>query len=315
MLITNRSEYMRPIRHFQNSGERGFTLLELLVTLFISAIILDLIAKALPFQSDRYLEDMARTRVQQNLRGALDVVSMNVRQAGENFDVLFPALLLSTTSGASTLTLRRKLLHEVPTICKAIVAGNTKIYVSSSATGSISPDCLHTNIVASNTVGAWSAYRATQGGSLWVYLYDRVGKTGEFVNYLNEGTQADPTYGDTIDYLQTSAVAHAYPTISTSVYVIEEALFKLDATSKTLQLFWNGDTTISDDVAYNITQFQASIGMQDGTSVSSLAASDTNTWKNIRSVAITVSGQDQWRNKTVQRTVVGSYFPRNVLSE
>ena len=55
--------------------------------------------------------DMVRTKLNQNLRSSLDIVGMNVREAGENLPGAFPAVeLIDGGAGPDHLILRRNLL-------------------------------------------------------------------------------------------------------------------------------------------------------------------------------------------------------------
>ncbi|MFN8391225.1 MAG: hypothetical protein U0136_13115 [Bdellovibrionota bacterium] len=302
---------MRPIQYSANSDASvvgGFAILELVVAMVLFAIVGTIVTKALVFHSDTYLEDVLRMRIQQNVRGALDIMAMNIRQAGEGFDKLFPAVTLadSTTPGDSVLTMRRKTLSEVLAVCQPLVMHTDTIIVSDPT--STTPECLPSNVAPG--IQAWHTERMKQqGATLRVFVYDRVGKIGEFLEFNGEGQAPDGS-----DYLLVSQPAASYPARSSSVYVIEEFSFALDSATDTLKLTINGLTDSPEDVAYRISAFQARIHMQDGTTVSTLAPTDTNSWKNIRSVELTLSGQDSWRTRSMTRAVKGDYFPRNILS-
>ena len=286
----------------------GFTILELIVTMFLGSVMGLVVIQTMKFQSDTYRQDIARMRIQQNLRGALDIVAMNVRQAGEGLDKYFPALTLAdwVTPDTNVLTLRRKTLPEVLVVCAPVGVGVGSIAVSDVA--STTPECLPTNVASAVT--AWTNERtAATGGKLKIYIYDRVGKKGEFLEYTGETTNVT---GNNLVYV--NGISVAYPARSTSLYVLEEYSFNLDATSKTLKLFINGDTTNPQDVAYKITQFHTTLRLQDGTTVTTLAPEDLKSWKDLRAVDITLSGEDEWRELTVNRSVKGEYFPRNILS-
>ena len=284
----------------------GFTVVEVLVAISMSAIMFALVSGTIRFQSDIYVSDIARVRIQQNLRGTLDIVAMNVRQAGEGLDAYFPALTLvqQNTPSTSKLTIRRKIVSEVFSTCKVLNPGDSEIYVSDDT--SIETACFPANVAAS--VATWSAYRASKSTNVPIYIYDRVGKNGEFVNYLAEGV----TGGD--NYLQIQPVVGTYPARSTSIYILEEYSFSLDQPTDTLQLFTNGDTDTPQDVAYHVTDFQVRLTMNDGSARTSLAPTDTLKWKDIRAVSVNLAGDETWKTKTFNRTVSGSFFPRNVLS-
>ena len=290
----------------RSTNESGFTIIELLVSLTMSAIMFALITKTILFQSDTYINDIARLRIQQNLRGAMDLVSMNVRQAGEGLDAYFPALTLAQEHSPATsrLTIRRKIVSEVFTTCKPLVPGANQIYISDIT--SIESACFPSNVAPS--VAIWSAYRLSKSGTVPIYIYNRVAKSGEFIDYRTESTSG----GDY--YLQTTSVTGNYPARSSSIYILEEYAFSLDQPNKTLQLSTNGVTDQPQDVAYKVSDFQIGLTMSDGSAKTTLDPTDVVSWKNIKAVSIAMTGVETWKAQTFTRTVTGSYFPRNVLS-
>lgn len=297
----------RNYRVCKADSDCGHTLLELLVALTITLTVTALVGGALRYDSDVYLTDAARTKIQQNLRGALDIIAMNVRQAGEGLDSYFPALSLSQSEDPETsvLSLRRKILDEVLSLCKDALVGDTKVFVSNQTSSAL--ECLPTNIASG--LAAWVANRSAHDGKVRIYIYNRVAKQGEFLDYTHEGQNA----GD--DYLDISALKFFYPASSTALYVLEEYSFQLNPETQTLQLNQDGRTDGPADVAYNVTQFQVKLRMQDTTELLSLAPTDTKGWKNIRGVSISLRGQGGWRSTKMSREVTAEYFPRNVLSK
>ncbi len=290
----------------QLTDQAGFTIMELLVAMVLSTVIFGLIVQTLISQSDLYMEDVGRTRIQQNMRGALDILAMNIRQAGEGFDGSFPAILV--TDGASgapdELVIRRNLLSEVHILCKPGSSGDTQIYISDNS--SSATECIPANVATG--VATWSAYRTAEGGAIAVYVFDRVGKTGEFLQYTGEGVSS----GD--NYLTIGSLGANYPINSTSVYVIEEFRFRLDELTNTLELLLDGDTATPQDVAYEVTDFQVEVDLQDGTTVTAMSEASAHDWKDTLRVRVVLDGREQWKSRVFQRSVTGEYFPRNVLS-
>lgn len=301
---------MKPTRYLPSCSPLcagGFTLIELLVAAALSSIIFALITQSVILQSNYYLEDVGRTRIQQNLRGALDILAMNIRQAGENFDGSFPAVLLNEgSSGApDELILRRNLLSEVLVICQPAASGASQLYVSDNT--STEAACLPANIASS--LSAWSSYRSAEGGgSVKVYIFDRVSDTGEFLDYSGESVSA----GD--DYLSVTPTANAYPAGSTSIYLIEEFKFSLNPLVDTLVLELDGGSGSLQDVAYNIIDFQVELELDDGSVLTSLSPSGSSSWKDIKAVRVLLTGRETWKRRAFTRSVTGEYFPRNVLS-
>lgn len=275
--------------------------MELLVSLGLFAVIGGIVSQTFVAQSDIYLADIGRARVQQNLRGALDIIATNVRQAGEGLDRLFPALTLTSDN---VLTTRRKLITEELTPCRVVTSGVTYIYVSDVA--ATTTECLAANVTPS--LAKWSAARVASGGTLRVYLYDRVSKVGEFVSYTGEGSSE---FGA---FITVSAPFFEYPVSATSMFVLEEYVFSRDGETNTVLVKKDGWNETPEEVAYDITNFDVRLRMKDGTIINSLSAADVQTWKDIQLVSVALSGQEAWRSKTVNLSVSGDYFPRNVLS-
>ncbi len=292
---------------FGGSGNQGHTILELLVATGMTVVIAALLSSGLREQTNVYMTDLGRKRVQHNLRSAMDIVSMNVRQAGEGLDRSFPALTLtqSIDPATSVLTLRRKLVHEVMLACKPVSQAATSIAVSDDQT--TDSDCLPANV--QTAVEAWQTERlAEEDDSLRIFIYDRVSHTGEFLDYNSE----NETDGD--DFIITSPTSHAYPSASTSLYVLEEYNFFLDDDEHTLKLIVDGRTDSPDDVAYDIEQFQVSLLMKDGSAVTSLDPASTSSWQDLRHVSITLRGEERWKGVLTDHSLTAEYFPRNVLS-
>ena len=77
-----------------HSSDSGFSIAEFIVTSTLGLIILGICLST--FSTSRALVryDMDRTSLNQNLRGALDILGMNVRLAGENLPGFFPAIVV-----------------------------------------------------------------------------------------------------------------------------------------------------------------------------------------------------------------------------
>lgn len=289
-----------------HSTERGFTLLEVLVAMGLSSIIFAMLGQTLVSHSDHYLEDIARTKIQQNLRGALDIISTNIRQAGESLDQSFPAVVLQGGSmgNPDTLTLRRNLLSGNLLLCQPVLAGTDRLYVTDVSSGE--SECIPANVVGG--ISRFVNFRTSRAEPVPLYIYNRVSEVGEFVEYTGEGVVS----GDS--YLEINDLDNDYPQGSTSIYILEEFRFNLFSMNNTLELNLDGETASPQDVAYEIADFQVEFDMNDGSTVHSFGASDILNWKDIQTVRVAITGEDNWKNRTFTRTVTGEYFPRNVIS-
>ncbi len=76
-----------------NRGERGMTLVELLVAMIISGILITAVFRFFGTQSDSFLQSRENAEMQQELRWAMQFISEHVRLAGNNV----PQVLLDET--------------------------------------------------------------------------------------------------------------------------------------------------------------------------------------------------------------------------
>src|SRR5690606_14236408 len=90
-------------------GESGFTLIEAIVAMGLMGVVMTMVVGHVLSIHEGYHTDVVRTRINSNLRSAMDMVAMNIRQAGENLQSSFPALVLEDggADNPDTLILRR----------------------------------------------------------------------------------------------------------------------------------------------------------------------------------------------------------------
>lgn len=286
--------------------KNGFTILEALVATFLTSVVMSVVYVSTLSVQDGYINDVYRTRINSNLRSAMDILSMNIRQAGEYLQSSFPAVVVTNGSGtqADQLQLRRSLIPETLTLCTASTTGDTELIVSS---GSISESACYVNNVASS-YDVFEARRVSDSdGSIRLFVYDRIAKVGEFVDFTAS------TLNGSEYTLTVSATTHDYARLDTSLYVVEELSFYHDSTENTLFVDFDG---VSDSraVAFNVSDFQVSLEMEDGSNLSSFDSSSAYNWKQITQVQISLTGEETLKLRTVSSSVSSEYFPRNVLS-
>ena len=294
-------------RNSWSPSEGGFTLIELLTALGLSSLIMGMIISASLSVRNTFSTDMVRTRINSNLRSAMDILAMNVRQTGENLPSDFPAMILRNTTGTNgsdTLVLRRALIPEVLTLCVNASASSTGLYIS--ASGLSNSGC-----VAANVAPLYQVYRnirLDEGGSMRVYIYNSSANVGEFLTYSGDSTPSGQYL------LSTTSTSRAYPRLTTAIYFIEEFEFTLDSAEQKLILRENQDQNKRKPVAFDITNFQVTFLTEDNQRITSLIESSANDWKDIKEVEISLSGFGRWKNTTMNSTLTGRYFPRNILS-
>jgi prepilin-type N-terminal cleavage/methylation domain-containing protein len=289
-----------------NSSIRGFTLLELLVAMSLTTVVMTVVVGQVFMLQRTYMDELGRIRINSNLSSSNDIISMNIRQAGENLSESFPALKVANgASGApDTLTLRRNLAPEVLTLCDATFIGRTALEVSDAALGE--SECMPSNV--SQLYNVFEAFRTDAGGSKEVFIYNRIAEQGEFITY----SAGESVTGEFV--LTVSPLEADYPALTTNIYLLEEYEFSVDTLNKTLNLVVDGDSDTSQTVAFSITDFQVEIELADTSRIYELNESSTQDWKDIRQVWIRLTGEEEIRNRTLSASTTTRYFPRNILS-
>lgn len=294
------------LKRFIPVSDSGFTLIELMVTSFLGLIVLALTLSATTANRRLYKYDLVRTKVNQNLRSALDIIGIDVRQAGENLFSTFPAIEIINGAAGSPdeLIVRRNLRDEVFNLCQPLAAGsgNTTIYVADNS--QVQPGCDTTSNASAHA--SWSAYRIAEGGSVNAYIYNRVTREGEFFVFTAEGSSAS-------QYTLTRTAGtwqHQYDVGASSIYILEEWRYRLQ--NGVLQIITDQDTANPLNVVDGVSAFQVVARMQDGTTSAAFAPGDD--WSDIQSLQFNLTGIDRAFGEDVVRTLTAEFFPRNILS-
>jgi type IV pilus assembly protein PilW len=286
---------------------------EVLVTLALGGLVAAA-ALSITFSSrDLYANDRARIDLNQNLRSGLDLLGIDLRQAGERLPLDFPAIEIVDGGGTDpdTLIVRRNLLDAVLPVCEQIDAGASvgEIRV---ADGGAAPPAGCTPVADDDgdgwpdNIGEWRAHREARGGTVAVYLFNPVTGAGEFVRYDGDGStsdflSADADSGWQHDYLATQQCR---------AYMLEEHTYRLDA--GLLQYLLDGDAANPFNLVHDMTDFQVRAVLTDGTLRDSFSAADD--WSDLATVEITLTGRTTDRSSPDTKTVTTRFFPRNILS-
>lgn len=291
----------------ETNNEEGFTLTEVLVATGLTSIVMTAVIGHVLIIRQGYFEDIIRTRINSNLRSAMDIISMNIRQAGENLQTGFPAVVLEngTDPESDTLTLRRAIFSEVLTLCQSATAGDTTLDVSEATVGT--PDCTASNIV--NVHQVFENYRASgEDQEVRAYVFNRISGVGEFVDYVGGGISGGEYY------LDVSELQNDYPASTSYAYLIEEYRFARDELEDTLTLVIDGQTDEVQTVAFSVSEMQFTIELGDGTSTDTLNFASAYTWRDILQISVTLEGEEQRKDRLLSASLTSEYFPRNVLS-
>lgn len=286
---------------------RGFTIIEMMVSTALGLLLLGMTVGTVIANRRLYFYDLGRTRLNQTLRSSLDIIGVNIREAGENLAATFSALeVVDGASGApDELVLRRNLLDEVLKLCTQLDLGSTEQQVYfANTTGE--PGCSYSDNLFN--FGAWQTYRNDHDGEVQAFIFDSVGNVGEFFSYHDEEDG-----GNELSLERNGGTwQNTYPVGSSSIYILEEWHFTLDANQQLLELVENDDDANRMQVAYGLSNFQIQLTFSDGTVSSTVPL--TYSWVDLRSVEVTLSGSERELKQVINSSITSRFFPRNVLS-
>jgi type IV pilus assembly protein PilW len=255
--------------------------------------------------------DTARTRLTQNLRGALDVMGADIRIAGENLSSRFPVVeVVDGGSGTApdTLTVRRNLLGEtdVLTLCENITAGSSGSWFNITDTGAPPPKgCILGEEQPHYEV--FNTYRLRKGGSVDAFILDPVQKVGEFFTLSGQRNSSGR-----LQLLRGGGSwSRSYNRLQANIFIIEEWQYRIR--SQVLEIVQNGVDGSPYRVAPDVMNFQVRVLMQDGTTMNNFGPTDE--WAKLRALALEITGTDRFRKRELRRSLSASFFPRNVMSQ
>ena len=287
--------------------QKGFTLVELLVCLFLSVLIIALLCQTILANNRLYKGDIVRTNLNQELRSAMVIFSSSVKEAGENLAGSFPAVELTKNeeTGFSDLIIRRNVLDEVLKLCEPISSGdsvsNLKFALAGTTSGCIYSDNTH-------NFNAWKTYRVKNSGAVYPFIYDLEENSGEFFPYVNEedtGAEYSLLTGGT-------TFSNNYTVGAASIYMLEEWRFSFE--DGFLVLTQNGLVDEKQKIIGNVKTFIVQIEKSDGDIVDTFLPENNDMWSEISSINITLGNEVDFMKDKVEKTLSASFYPRNILS-
>ena len=304
-----------PSRRSIRASSDGFSLIEVLVSLVIAMVVTSAAMSMALSSREVFEQDQRRSIVNQNLRSGLGLLGIDVRQAGERMPGDAPAVEIQNGSSgaADTLILRRNLLDYVLPLCKDINAGSSadSVFVGKKKiTGSVPPGC--SPVPDSNGDGwpdnleAWREYRIANGGAVLAYLHNPVTGNGEFFLY-------DAEDNSTFHIHRQNPGAWLYDHLMSQnprIYIIEQKRYRV--LGDTLQCIINENTAGALNLVNHIKDFQVKALLDDGSVLTSMAS--TTPWTRLYALEVRLDGTKPFGKRTINRTMVSRFFPRNILS-
>ena len=299
------------LKRYILSSYKGFTLLELMVTTGMLVLISAMVGGAIVAQKKLYVAEVVRTKSNQDLRGIFNLVSSEIRLAGEKLPSTFPAILLTNGSNGApdTLTIRRNILDTVLKLCSNLNNGTTTSNINFSLSRTTSnptpPACVYNNN-ESNYQKWLEHYNDNSGGTQRAYVYKETDKSGQFFNF-NGIVKTSSIYrltgtGNTWN--------SSYSRNNSSIYLLEE--WQLTIVDNKLRLINGQNTSEFLNLASDISDFQVQIEMQDGSVRNTFTTSQN--WTDIANIQITIESEGTHSGKVIKRSASSKFFPRNILS-
>lgn len=294
----------------------GFSLLELLVALGVTGIITGATLTIALSSRGMFEIDRHRTTVNQNLRAGIDLLGIDIRQAGERLPFDAPAVQINDGSGADPdeLVLRRNMLDYVLPLCKDITGGSNadSVFIARKkipGSGKIPQGCIpvpdENGDDWPDNLEAWRAYRVANGGEILAYLHNPVTGDGEFFVYDDEDNSTFHIHKSNAENWTHSYQANQEPRI----YILEQRSFRLDG--DVLQCIINDDADNALNLVNRMRNFQVLAIFQDGTTQPTLTG---KAWTDLESLEVTLQAGEAFDERDMERTVVTRFFPRNILS-
>jgi hypothetical protein len=259
-----------------------------------------------------YTTDLNRTTLNQNLRIGMDLVGVDVRQAGQQLPEDVPAIQIvdGGAGGTDTLILRRNLLPFVLPVCRNVkkATADDAVFI---AVKMKKPPLGCSPVPDSNgdkwpdNLEAWREYRIDHGGEVTAYIYNPVRTVGEFFIYDDEDNSTFHVHR-----ANPGRWANDYPVDEQSrIYILEQKTFEV--VGDVLQYYLNNDRDNARKLIYAVTDFQSVAHMRDGTVQTAWAG---ERWSGLESIGVSLQGEMAFQGRAMRRTLDARFFPRNVLS-
>ena len=241
---------------------KGISLVELLLSMLVAGIIIQLAYLGFSWNRQLYLNDQAKNEANQNLTTAFSIVGSDIKQAGAGLDASFPAVLISpypTNAGTpnlnsptfptfnSEITLRRLVLGTQPRICPnnattpptTISGSPTEIFVLNSLRplppSTVPPEAGCANDTAGiAVVTALKNYRLQNGGTVRIFIYPSTSGSGEFLNYTGENFYPNSSSTTSTSLIVNGTLTGTYNISSAKIMLIEERKYRLGCSDSSI---------------------------------------------------------------------------------
>lgn len=303
----------------------GFSLIELMIAM---ALTLSVAAAAISLTTATrqiFEADKARNHVTRSMRISKDFLTVDVRQAGERLDGLFPAVEViqgdalpgGKLGDPDRLVLRRNTHPTVLRVCRELGGTDRNVYYEERETTPAPAGCAPLpdgdGDGRPDAVDDWRAerlatdIRADNGRRkmLYGFVYDPVQRRGEFFRIFNESKRG---------WIRThpgQSWQYVYPLINQPrMYLLEERRY--DLIGDTLVLTINGDETRQEHLTDKVADFQLQAQMHSGSPRPSFGPGDA--WHDLRAIEVSLRTSTTVGGEVFERSTTITATPRNVMS-
>ena len=306
--------------------QQGFSLVELLVTLVVGMLVISAAVSVTIASNRMFRVDRARTRMNQNLRAASDLVGADVRTAGSAVSGAVSGdgeagLQPIIVRNGNELEIRRSVLPISLPVCDS-VSGSQKALKVSNPSEYDDEECdgARRDIDGDGTpedLEEWIAHRTdpdkSPDGTVLVYIWpsDDGNENGEFFIYDDEDTSQQQIHK------ASGSWEHSYDWEDEDepkprLYIMEQRRYQLN--EGVLELIINGDEENPLRLVNNITDFQVRVITKDG-EFEDFGSADDHLFSDIQGIEINVSAEEQVTpDQLVTRELNNRFFPRNAIN-
>lgn len=337
------------------NSNKGFTLVELLVTTFIASGVLIASLGLITDARKQFVSDQVRSQSNQTLRVGMDMVGTDIKNTGDflQSDINLPVVtVVDGASGApDQLILQRKLLSDTLTVCEDVNTGSKTTITVAVRPGN--SDCpIYSDGNSDNLTDALSLAmreRCEQDGTagcsrttppatgtcddecVSAYIYDPVDQEGEFFLYSFE--EPDSTTSPTLNRIYVGGPAtfiNDYEVANKPIiYLMEKRVYSLNA-NNVLQLSVNDQAALP--LVNEVADFQIQAKVTTNASAqdafnSTVSVNDASTylrstdWQTLEYLEVDVTSIDPSESEltairnTDQLQLTSRFYPRNALSQ
>ena len=320
--------------------EKGFTLLELILATGFTALFIGLVLESGEKTNFLIKTQNEKSQLRQNLRGAIEAMSINIRQTGQVVSSNFQAVeLVNGDDGEpDSLTIRYNKFQRPIGVCtkinRAYPTPRVHIFRQNAITdydGTTEPapnfTCKNYSSDMNLRLVITDERTANNNQPIPMYIFDTLNNVGEFFMMTNYNTlNSNPFSGARRTYFETTkAWENNYPQDYSTIYylaaykyeLIEENPAETDPDKKTFILKSTDLATNTEQkIAFGITDFQATIDYTDdaGDIVTEEEIPTGLSWTKIQSVNVKLKGVAFERGKKVIDTSTSSFAIRNEAS-